>query len=73
MSASNVAVLGYDPMGRLWQVTSASGTRQLVYDGDALVGEYDGSGNPLARYVDAIGEDKPGLCQSNVAGGAGGW
>jgi YD repeat-containing protein len=30
------ATLTYDPLGRLFQVSSGSGTRRLVYDGDAL-------------------------------------
>ncbi|MFL6856933.1 MAG: hypothetical protein ACJ8EB_03380 [Allosphingosinicella sp.] len=33
--------LAYDPMGRLWQVSSEAGTTRFVHDGDALIGEYD--------------------------------
>lgn len=46
-----VVNLAYDPLGRLWQVWSTAGITQFVYDGDALVLEYDGSGNLLDRYV----------------------
>ncbi|MBX3594150.1 RHS repeat-associated core domain-containing protein [Sphingomonas sp.] len=56
------AVLTYDPLGRLWQVYGPStGTTQFLYDGDALVAEYDGSGNMLKRYVHgpAEGVDDP--------------
>ncbi|MGQ3230484.1 MAG: RHS repeat domain-containing protein, partial [Blastomonas fulva] len=52
--------LSYDPLGRLWQVSGgASGTTRFVYDGDALVAEYDQSGNMLKRYVHGDGADTP--------------
>jgi YD repeat-containing protein len=41
-SGSKTASLSYDPLGRLYEVTSPNGTTRFVYDGDALVGEYDG-------------------------------
>jgi len=50
------AALSYDPLGRLWQV---SGTTRFMYDGDALVAEYDQWGNMLKRYVDGAGADTP--------------
>jgi RHS repeat-associated protein len=44
--------LGYDPTGRLYQITGGSlGTQRFVYDGNALIGEYDGVGTLLRRYV----------------------
>ena len=45
--------LTYDPLGRLFQVDkgTAATTTRFVYDGDAMVLEYDGSGNVLNRYV----------------------
>jgi RHS repeat-associated protein len=60
-SGGHNATLVYDPLGRLWQ-SSAPGfdTIQRLYDGDALVAEYDSSGNMLARYVhgaDAAADD----------------
>ena len=66
VSASSGATLAYDPMGRLWQVTGAGGTRQLLYDGDELAVEYAGSGAVSRRYMFA-GEDEPVL---EDAGGA---
>ena len=40
------ATLAYDPLGRLFQVVGRpSGTTRFLYDGDALVAEYDGAGN----------------------------
>ena len=44
------AGLRYDPLGRLYEVTGAATTR-FLYDGDALVAEYDGAGTRLRRYV----------------------
>lgn len=46
------ATLRYDPMGRLYEtVGTSTGTTRYLIDGDALVGEYDGSGNMLRRYA----------------------
>lgn len=55
------AALTYDPTGRLWQVVKGASTTQFLYDGDALVAEYDGAGNMLKRYVHgtAEGQDDP--------------
>lgn len=52
------ATLSYDPMGRLHR-TVGSTTTQFLYDGDALVAEYDGSGALLKRYVHGPGVDEP--------------
>ena len=56
--ARNVS-LTYDPLGRLWQVSGNSGTKRFLYDGDALVAEYDQWGNMLKRYVHGEGVDTP--------------
>jgi len=45
------ATLRYDPLGRLYEVSGASGTTRFLNDSDALVGEYDTSGNLLRRYA----------------------
>ena len=46
------ARLRYDPLGRLYEVTASTGAiTRFLYDGDALVAEYDGGGNLLRRYV----------------------
>ena len=59
--ASSTAALTYDGLGRLVQtIGSSTGTTQLAYDGDQLLGEYDGSGNLLRRYVPGpAGSDDP--------------
>ena len=48
------AQLRYDPMGRLHEVTDfvngvSQGSTRFLYDGDALVAEFDGAGNVIAR------------------------
>ena len=66
-SASNGTQLVYDPAGRLWQTSGASsGTTQFLYDGDALVAEYDGGGNMVKRYVHSDGADNPVVQYSNA-------
>lgn len=54
------ANLTYDPLGRLFQTSFASGAAtQFLYDGDQLTAEYDASGSLLRRYVHGPGEDDP--------------
>jgi uncharacterized protein RhaS with RHS repeats len=46
VTGGHTANLVYDPLGRLQQIDNGAGTTtKFVYDGDALVDEYDGSGN----------------------------
>ncbi len=41
-----------DPTGRLYQVTGGTlGTQRFVYDGNAMIAEYNASGTMLRRYV----------------------
>lgn len=54
---SSMAVLTYDPLGRL-TTTAAGATTRLVYDGDDLVAEYNGS-TMLRRYIHGSGADEP--------------
>jgi len=56
---ANSAALSYDPAGRLQTETTAGATTSLLYSGDALVGEYDSSGNIIARYAMGPGVDEP--------------
>ncbi len=56
---SKTANLSYDPTGRLFQIASPGATTRFLYDGDALVAEYDASGNLLRRYVHGPGPDQP--------------
>jgi RHS repeat-associated protein len=53
--------LTYDPFGRLWRVQKGSADTRFLYDGDALVAEYDSSGNLINRYVHGsnAGADDP--------------
>jgi RHS repeat-associated protein len=52
--------LAYDPLGRLSQTSGASfPTTRYLYDGDALVAEYDGAGVMTRRYVHWAGADVP--------------
>jgi RHS repeat-associated protein len=54
------ATLVYDPLGRLFEVTGATGARtRFLYDGDRLIAEYDGWGTLLKRYVHGPGADEP--------------
>jgi RHS repeat-associated protein len=55
-------------LGRLYQVTGASGTTTFLYDGDALVAEYNGS-TLLRRHVHSVGADVP-VVSFEVSGGA---
>lgn len=67
VSASNGRVLRYDPNGRLYQTAGgASGTTTFLYDGDALVAEYNATGTMLRRYVHGPDVDEP-LVQYNGA------
>ena len=61
VTTSGGATLRYDPLGRLYEVTSGTSTRRLLYDGDALVAEYDAAGTLLDRYVHGpnAGADDP--------------
>jgi len=58
VSGSASLTLGYDPLGRLHQTTASSTTTTYLYDGDRLVGEYNGS-TLTERYVHGAGVDEP--------------
>lgn len=51
ISMSNGTTLTYDPMGRLWQVVKGTANTRFLYDGDALIGEFDAAGALTSRYV----------------------
>jgi RHS repeat-associated protein len=59
VTGAHAATLVYDPLGRLFQLTSGANVIQFVYDGDELADEYDGAGNWLRRYVHGNGSDDP--------------
>jgi RHS repeat-associated protein len=56
---SGGVVLTYDPLGRLFRVTTTTGATTFLYDGDALVAEYDTAGAMMRRYVHNVGADVP--------------
>jgi RHS repeat-associated protein len=58
-SGATSATLAYDPLGRLFQVSGTSGATQFLYDGGALVAEYDGAGARTHVYVHGPGADTP--------------
>lgn len=60
-SGWKTATLVYDPNGRLFETAgnSAATTTRFLYDGDALVAEYNASGTLLHRYVHGGGVDDP--------------
>jgi YD repeat-containing protein len=62
-SGAMSAALRYDPLGRLYKV----GSTTFLYDGDALVAEYNGTGALAERYVhgSAEGVDDPLLWFDN--------
>jgi len=51
--------LAYDPLGRLFSVSSPSTYTRFLYDGEALVAEYDSTGAMTRRYVHSEGADVP--------------
>ncbi len=64
----NGLVLTYDPLGRLFQTSGPSPgsggsgshpTTRYLYDGDALVAEYDGAGVMTRRHAHWAGADVP--------------
>jgi len=58
--SGQAVVLRYDPLGRLWQLSGGvETTRRFLYDGDALVSEYNPSNVLLRRYVHGSGVDEP--------------
>jgi RHS repeat-associated protein len=58
LTSAGSTTLSYDALGRLDNVTAASTTR-FLYNGAQIIGEYDGSGGLLRRYVVAPGLDQP--------------
>lgn len=58
-SGQHVASLQYDPLGRLEAIESNGTHTRFLYDGDALVAEYNGSGTVIKRYVHGSGIDEP--------------
>jgi len=51
--------LDYDPLGRLWETVSVSGTYRFQYDGAAIIAAYNASGVMQHRWVHGPGMDEP--------------
>lgn len=49
----------YDAFGRRVEKSNSSGAVTYVYDGDQVIGEYDGSANLLRKFVYGTGIDEP--------------
>lgn len=58
-SGGSSATLEYDPLGRLYEVSGGGSTTRFLYDGDALVAEYDEAGVVTHRYVHGERVDEP--------------
>ena len=69
-TGAKAVTITYDPKGRLFQTANASATTQFLYDGDALVGEYNASGTLLKRYVHGAGVDEPLVMYTGAGVGA---
>lgn len=59
VKAGESAKLVYDPLGRLFEVSSPAGLSQFLYDGDQLVAEFDSGKSLTNAYVHGPGEDDP--------------
>lgn len=59
LTSAGAVTLSYDPAGRLYQTTSSGTTTRFLYDGVNLIGEFDGSGTLLRRFVHGAGADEP--------------
>jgi RHS repeat-associated protein len=63
----------YDPRGRLFQTTISGTKTQYLYDGDALVAEYDSTGTLTKRYVHGDQVDEPLVQYNGTATGTTAW
>ena len=55
VSGAHGGSLRYDPLGRLYETVTSLGTTRLLYDGNALVGEYDAAGALQRRHAHGAG------------------
>ena len=67
VGASGGVVLSYDPLGRLASTTGSPNFTSFLYDGDALVAEYNSSGIVTERYEHGPGADEPWLWYHGAA------
>jgi RHS repeat-associated protein len=62
--------LKYDPLGHLHQATINNVATQFLYDGDALIAEYNSAGTHTHRYVHGDQVDEPWVHYPSSALGA---
>ena len=65
-SGPTAVTMAYDPAGRIQTKTAGGAATTFLYAGSMLVGEYDSSGNILARYVPGPGQDEAALWYSGA-------
>lgn len=65
-SGSAASSFKYDPLGRLHEVTVAGNTTRFLYDGDALVAEYNSAGALIRRYLHGDQVDEPWVQYNNA-------
>jgi RHS repeat-associated protein len=63
--------LAYDALGRLAQTASSASTTNFLYDGDTMIGEYDGAGTLTRRTIHGPGTDEPIVVYEGNATGTG--
>lgn len=66
-SGAKNATLRYDPLGRLYEIATASNTTRFLNDGDHVAAEYSSSGTLLRRYYWGPGADEPILWDEGAA------
>ncbi len=66
-TGNHSATLTWDPLGRLFRVASSGTTRTFLYDGDALVAEYDAAGALTRRHIHSVGADVPVVTYEGVS------
>lgn len=59
ISAPGGVTMGWDPLGRMAQIASGSGTTRFGYDGINMIAEYNVSNVLTRRYVHGLGTDDP--------------
>jgi len=59
LTSASGATLSYDPLGRLYQVSSGGTVTRFQYIGGQIAAEYDGGGTRLRRYIPGPGGDEP--------------
>ncbi|MGJ3232382.1 MAG: RHS repeat-associated core domain-containing protein [Oceanicaulis sp.] len=59
LTSAGSATFDYDPLGRLYQSTGATGTARRQYDGADMIAVYSSAGALTERYIHGPGIDEP--------------